>query len=202
MSLMAKSEGGGGGFTPVPEGTHIAVCTMVVDLGMQRSNFQGDEKIQQKVCIGWEIPNELVTINDEQVPAKISKTYTVSLHEKANLRKDLVAWRGRQFTDEELDGFDLKNILAKTCQINVTHWENNGKSGAQVSSVAGFPKGMEAPFAKSKPISYEIGDSPDVFNALPEWLQKKINERVREDEPEVSGDEGSLSEDLNDSVPF
>src|SRR3990167_3685661 len=35
----------------------------------------------------------------------ISKFYTLSLSEKANLRKDLEGWRGKSFTESELEGF-------------------------------------------------------------------------------------------------
>ena len=38
---------------------------------------------------------------------QLRKDYKNSLHEKAGLRKDLEAWRGRRFTDAELAGFDL-----------------------------------------------------------------------------------------------
>ena len=57
----------------------------------------------------------------EMKPRAISETYTNSLGEKANLRKMLENWRGRAFTQEEMDGFDLRNVLGKACMISVVH---------------------------------------------------------------------------------
>ena len=38
-------------------------------------------------------------------PFLVRRRYTASLHEKSALRKDLESWRGRAFTNVELDGF-------------------------------------------------------------------------------------------------
>ena len=59
----------------------------------------------------WELPGEEIEIEGEMKPRAISETYTNSLGEKANLRKMLENWRGRAFTQEEMDGFDLRNVL-------------------------------------------------------------------------------------------
>src|ERR1700743_3838249 len=97
MAIMATDSGGGGDFSPVPAGTHFAVCDQVVDLGKQRivSQMYG-ESIKHQVYIRWQIPAERVEWEFEgqkkEGPAVIGKTYTVSLGDKANLRKDLQAW--------------------------------------------------------------------------------------------------------------
>jgi len=41
----------------------------------------------------------------------ISKRYTMSLGEQSTLRKDLESWRGKKFTPEELQGFDLNACI-------------------------------------------------------------------------------------------
>ena len=72
----------------------------------------------------------------------ISKTYTASMHEKAALSKDLESWRGRAFTDEERDGFDLKKVLGQPCLLNVIHENKGGTVYANIASVSPVPKGM------------------------------------------------------------
>jgi hypothetical protein len=57
----------------------------------------------------------------------IAKQFTLSLNEKANLRADLASWRGRDFTPEEIRGFDLKNILGHWAMISVTASERDGR---------------------------------------------------------------------------
>ena len=80
--------------------------------------YGGKEKQQHKIRIAWELFGEdeegnqlTVDVDGRQMPMTISKSYTVSLHEKSSLRKDLAAWRGRDFTDEEAKAFDVSRLI-------------------------------------------------------------------------------------------
>ena len=99
MSLIASDSGNGTRFEIIPEDTYTAICCEVIDLGLQRNETY--DKAQPKVLIGWELPELQVEINGEPKPRIYTKQYTNSLNERATLRKDLVAWRGKQFTEEE-----------------------------------------------------------------------------------------------------
>lgn len=173
MSLIAKQENESG-FSPIPEGVHTAVCYGLIDLGTQYS--EKFDKKAQKVLIMWELPDETYKTEDgEEKPRMLSKEYTMSLHEKSGLRKDLQAWRGRTFTDEELAGFDLQNILGKGCQIQIIHKDNNGKTYANIASIMGLPKGMTT----KQPENFVVFDldNPNALqelNSLPQWVQDKI----------------------------
>jgi hypothetical protein len=175
MALIAK-DSGGGNFELTPAGNHIGVCYMVCDLGDQETTFNGETKTQRKVRISWELPGELMS---DGRPFSVSKNYTLSLSEKANLRKDLESWRGRAFTDEELAGFDLFNVLGKACMVNVIHESANNKTYAVVASVASLPKGMPAPKPINALVAFSLEDenARDIFVKLPDWLQQKINTR-------------------------
>ena len=111
MGLIAK-DSGGGNFTPVSPGMHLARCYRIVDMGTQTTEFAGQTKHLHKVMLQFEVHGEdedgkpLVTAKGE--PMSISKNFTLSLAEKATLRLDLQAWRGRPFTADELRGFELK----------------------------------------------------------------------------------------------
>jgi hypothetical protein len=65
----------------------------------------------------------------------VSNRYTASLDQKSNLRKLLKTWRGRDFTKEELDGFDMETIISAPCQIVVSHTEKEGSIYSNVESV-------------------------------------------------------------------
>ena len=124
-------------FTPAPEGLHQGVCIDVVDLGLVKT--QWGEKHQ--VEIRW----QLVDLTDDTtgLPVLVLKRYTLSLNEKAKLRHHLEAWRGRKFTAEELDGFDLEKLLGVNCQIQVVHdLADDGRVWANVSAVVPLGKGM------------------------------------------------------------
>lgn len=174
MGLMA-ADTGGGDFELTPAGNHVARCYAVVDLGMQTTVFSGEESTKRKVRISWELP--LAKMEDGR-PFSVSQNYTLSLSEKANLRRDLQSWRGRSFTEEELQGFDLFTVLSVPAMVNVVHNTKGDKTYANVGSVSPMPQGMECPPLVNDLLKFSLDEySPEVFGALPEWLQKKINTR-------------------------
>ena len=138
MAIVAKA---GANYKPAPAGTHAAVCCDVVDLGELKVEYQGKAKVQHKIKIVWQIDE----LRDDGAPHRVSKRYTLSLHEKAGLRKDLEGWRGRPFNEEELKGFDVEVLLAKTALLNVIHKESNGSTFANVTGIMRLPKGMAGP---------------------------------------------------------
>jgi len=81
----------------------------------------------------------------------VARVYTLSLHERAALRKDLESWRGRKFTEIELDGFDLERLIGVNAQVQVTQdLSDDGTTYANVSTVV--PPGKGAP--KLAPLDY------------------------------------------------
>jgi hypothetical protein len=126
----------------ISAGTYNGVCVDVVDEGMVKSNFDGKEKLQPKVSLHWQL--------DEQRPDKpeerftIRRRYTASLNKKSTLAKELVAWRGKPFTKEELEAFDLEKLIGVPALITVVHQlsKDGDETYANVASVASPPKGM------------------------------------------------------------
>jgi hypothetical protein len=138
MPIIAKASGN---FIPAPAGSHCATCCDVVDIGMVTVSFQGRTQQRHKIVICWQIDENM----DNGKPFLVRRRYTNSLHEKSSLRKDLESWRGRPFNDQELQGFDLENLLSVGCLINVIHETQNGSTYANVASIMRLPKGMTAP---------------------------------------------------------
>jgi hypothetical protein len=112
--------------------------------------------------------------NGEQVPMMISQQYTLSAGKKANLRKDLESWYGKEFNDDDLEkagGFDLKKLLGKAALLNLKH-SRDGKYANVVS--VNPPMAEVAPqhypslwFALGKP-------DPDVWAQLGKKTREKI----------------------------
>lgn len=163
-------------FPKLAEGTYLAVCNLLVDLGMQ-VNEKFNTK-SRKVQIGWETPDETFEFGDKQVPYTVSKEYTASLNESATLRQDLAAWRGRDFTPEELAAFDLRNIVGTSCLINVIHKESKtkpGKTYVTISSIMALPKGMPKGKLSDKPVVFDLDvNTLDDVELLPNWLGDKV----------------------------
>ncbi len=172
MSLTVNS-GSASTIAPIDEGTHLGVCNMIVDLGMQYNETYKNSS--RKVLIGWEIPGETIELDDGPHTRTISKRYTASLNESANLRQDLAAWRGRDFTAQELEAFDLRTILGKSCLINVIHKESAGKTYANIQNIMALPKGMEKGTLSSPAVVFDLDTDPlEAVEKLPKWIAEII----------------------------
>lgn len=110
-----------------PEGLYDAVCCDVIDLGTNPTSYGDKHQVQ----ILWELTT------DEGVTYHLSKRYTASLHEKAKLAQDIKAWRGGvELTADDLRaGFDLEQLIGKSCQLLVTHFEREGTAYASVDKI-------------------------------------------------------------------
>jgi len=173
MGRFAK-ESGGSDFTPAPVGSHVARCYKLTDLGTQTSDYQGKVTMKNQVLMTWELPLEMMAAGDDGVekPFSVSKFYTNSLHEQANLRHDLEAWRGRAFTEEELDGFDLMSVLGKPCMLSIVA---KPSGGTKVGSVSAIPKGFQVPPQFNLEESFWLEEySQAGFDAIPKGIQKII----------------------------
>jgi len=164
------SDPGGGDFEDPEPGTYAARCYRVIDLGTQHSEKY--DRDVNRVMVTWELVG---TEMEDGRPFSMARFYTNSLHEKAGLRNDLEAWRGREFTEQELSRFDLAQILDKPCLLNVIHKSKDGKARAQVAAVMALPKGQAIGQCANKIVSFFL-DEPDwgVFKTLSERLQKQI----------------------------
>jgi hypothetical protein len=180
MGLSFKTSGGGGGFKGVPAGSHIAVCDIVADLGIQPgSKIYPDPKHQ--VYIRFEIPAERVEFEKDgkkvEGPAVIGNAYTASMNEKATLRKSLESWRGKRFTDEEAESFDVSSVLGKACMLTVIEKQVGDKIYSNIASIGPLPKGMQAPGSELPLIFYAPGEE-EQFSSLPNWIQEKIKNQI------------------------
>jgi hypothetical protein len=202
---MKWQDTGGGDLEQPPVGTHVARCVKIIDIGTQKGEYQGKATSKRQCIIGWELPTELMTEGEYAgKPFVVSKFYTASLSEKANLRKDLANWRGRDFTEQELQGFDAKNILDKACLVALTP---NDKGRVRVTGVMALPKNTQVP-PRANGVTYFSLDEfdPAAFDALSDGYKKLIMaspEYKAVSDPSFSErqPEGNF-EDLDDDIPF
>jgi hypothetical protein len=141
-------------YESLPEGTYQAICLGVFDLGMQEKKWNGEIKHDHQVLILWEVDKRMTKGEYAGKRFLISKRYTMSLGEKANLRKDLTSWRGKKFTEDELKAFDLEKIIGVNCLLTII---KNDK----YTNVGVVSKLME----NQQPITKEL-------EVIPEWIGK------------------------------
>ena len=204
-AIIAKmNEGNEGRYPDVSVGVHEARCVKVIDLGTQRSDYQGEISWKRQCMLIWEVPSET---NSNGEPLTISKFYTISLHEKSNLGADLTAWRGRAFTETEKRGFDISKLAGVPCMLNVVA-KADGRP--KITGIMPLPKTSNIPdqFHESVVFSiddYQKGDRA-AFNLLADGIRAII---LRSSELADSQDEGDdhNGEDIPDfsndeDVPF
>ncbi len=193
MGFIATDTGGDSNFKRVPAGAYIGRCYSLIDLGTQKTDGQFGVKMNHKIKISWELFGDddqgnplTVDVDGVEMPMTISKNYTVSLHEKANLRKELAAWRGRDFTEEEAKAFDVSKLVGAYCMVNVTTSETNGKTYSNVAGLTPIPSALKnnKPAPVHKNIIFDL-DNPDMeifagfydklkeqIQLSPEWCEK------------------------------
>jgi hypothetical protein len=137
----------------------------------------------------------------------MSKTYNLSMNEKATFRKDLESWRGQKFTAEELGRWEIRRLLSVGCMLNVIHAEGqNGKTYANVAGIARLPKGMQAPATSEPHMFFSL--EPDefrmeIFQALSDKTKDEIRNSPEWRELAASVDEsGKPKFKEEDETPF
>jgi hypothetical protein len=164
----------------IPAGNYIARCYQMIQIGHVKEVILGEVKTLNKVRIGWELPTETKVFNPEkgEQPFVISEEYTLSMHEKSNLRKVLASWRGKDFSVEEAGSFDITKLLGVPCMLNIIH--RPGKSDPsrmyqKIGSVSPLAKGVVCPaqINQTTVLQYDNFDH-NLFASLPDFIKDKI----------------------------
>ncbi len=194
MGLHAEDPGDGGGgsntdFELIPAALHQAVCYGVVDFGthhIEGTSRQGQKYSTDKriVSLCFEFPHiraeferDGETVNQPRVR---SRSYRLSLHEKADLRRDLESWKGKPFPQPvggEKIKFDLKNLLGVNCQAQVMHSKgfNTDKMYANINTIMPKADGQNL-VAETEVCYFSFEDYPevDIPDNIPDWMVDEI----------------------------
>ena len=187
----------GGNFTPHSEGQHAVACVDVVNLGTKVETFPGAEprevdKAALVFASGERQDGGALTI--------ITVEMTLSMNEKANMRKFLESWRGKSYTAEQAEkGVPLHKLQGQVALVSVEHIITKaGRRFAKIKSVSPLPEAMSI--------------SPDRLEALlkeyerPEFFKERKEEYAlalakHRAEYAANGVEPEIEED-DDEVPF
>jgi len=173
---LTISESGGGNFETIPVGRYKASCYRIVDVGTHNETYEGETKKRHSVFLYWELDEKM----SDGKPFSIMKQYTLSLNEKSALYIHLCTWRNKKFTEDELKGFDLTNILGCTCELEV---EYTSGGNPKVTAVYHPEGGVQKIATANSQLAFDVDEYAadnkqmcDVFVELPEWVQNKIDE--------------------------
>jgi hypothetical protein len=183
-----------------PSGLVLGSLVRILDLGTQKVTWQGAVKMQRKVMFTFELHGDGYAMEDGK-PMVQSKRYTLSLNQQSGLRADLESWAGKGLTDEQLKGFNLKDLLGKWAYLNLTHTDRDGKTYCNIMGLnpvpsnvakAGFPP-IANPFVYLNLQEYDNA----IFESLSDGLKKVIMESAEWQNCNVTGN--SIEDD---PIPF
>lgn len=176
MSMIVKNEGN----NPIPQlepGVYTGIASALIDLGIQENQMFKNK--QRKIIIIWNIVGETVTVKDEELQRVMSKEYTMSLGDKSTLKKDLEAWRGKAFSTDELQGFDLRNILNTACQLQINEQEKNGRTYTNIAAIMAIPKGTKVDSIDETYIFDTYDEKTwNNYEKIPNWIKEKIKKAL------------------------
>lgn len=187
-----------------PEGTHIARLVRLLHIGTIPEEYMGEQKEMNKVDFSFELLEETHVFKDgeEAKPFVVSKEFTLSMGEKANLRKFIEGMTGKAMKQEEANEFDVESLLGKSCLIVIKHKTSKaGNAYTDISTASPLMKGQVAKEAFNTPklLTFTSWDQA-YFESLPEFIKEKV---VSSKEYQAQfGKYDSLDEIKPEDVPF
>lgn len=218
MALNAsKIKGGNGGSNQelIAVGNYPARVAQVLDLGLQaRRPYQGKEK--GPVNMLW-VTYELVTEFMKDADGKELEDKPRWISEQMNLfsldQENAISTKRISGIDAagELNG-DWGRVVGMACTVQVVH-SKDGKY-ANIGAVSPEMKGMSTPELANDARVFDM-DEPDleVFNELPEFLQKKmtgniefkgsvLEQAIAGGTTETAKENSTVEDDLDDDIPY
>jgi len=181
MAIIAKDNGGGQEFEPIPAGSYFGRCYSMIHIGTREESIGGKPPVKMnKVYIRFEIPSETVEIDGKPQPRIIGKELNLSMNKKATLRGFLDSWRGKAFSDKEAAEFDVTKLLGVAAMITLVHkTAASGNVYVNITGVAKPPKGTEIAdqITPNFEFNYDLfAKDQTILDQVPEFIQNKIKE--------------------------
>jgi hypothetical protein len=173
---------------PISAGSHHAVCYGVVDVGTHPSYIPEYEPSREVIFL-FELPNERGEFPSREnpdirtnQPRGITAKFKNYMSKTSKLRKMLVSWRGKEFTEDEIGKFDLSSVIGANAMLSIAHAEgkgkNVGKTFANVTGVMGLPKGMNKAQPENPRTYFSFQDQKPGSVIIPENLPKWIADLI------------------------
>lgn len=143
-------------FKPHEEGQFVGQCVDTIDLGEKVSDYPGKPSYLAPTCALVFRTGERNDETGEYID--IAREFTVSMGDKANLRKFLEQWRGKPYTAEQLEaGVPLDKLTGNHGLLTVAHrTSGKGRVYANITACVGIPKQMAG--SVTKYTDYERAD--------------------------------------------
>lgn len=201
MSLKQKATSGTGGTEKAPAGNHPAILVAIIEMGTQQQEYQGEQKWQERAYFVWELVTEKMSGTKDRNHV-IALDLTVSLNEKAKLRKFIEARTGQKIAEGA--EVDVTTELGQKCLLGVVL---NKKGYPVVDTVSAVPKGLPFPDPQHKPAVITLEDYRSGKATIPDWVPYLYGEPLADVIArckEIAGDPAAKREPLAtaDDIPY
>ena len=193
MSDEINAKGSDSTFKPHEPGQFPAICADVVDLGERVETFAGQPaKLTHKCALVF------ITRSESGESGEVSREFTVSMGEKANLRKFLEQWRGRKYDADQVEqGVPLHKLEGQVALLTISHnTSGQGKTYANITACVGIPRQMK----DSAPAINGYKRSEFWADRKKRYADEARKFRVEEAPDQEYSDDSSLPDD--DDLPF
>ena len=161
----------------VPAGNYFAAVVGIYDIGTQPSDKY---EPTHQVIFSFELHKKKGVCKDGEGRALLFNRYfslklgiNKQTKKPSALREAVEALIGRSLTAEEALGFDVTQLLDRTCRLTVAHSED----GASDMIKAFTPMDDDDPKIgiETDSMVYELDPSGEIPSSVPEWIQKTIH---------------------------
>ena len=165
----------------IPAGIHPFTICGVYCIGTIPG--KGGFEPKNTVLVAFELPDAdplEFKENDGTItrkPRMLSKRYNLSFNEKAKLRIDLESLRGRPFTADEVNSFDLAKVVGACGNLNVMHKTGQDKVFTDITGLFAKNKGQVIVGSLEQQVFsiFSLENAAELKGCnLPEWIQKLV----------------------------
>lgn len=177
----------------VEAGLYPAVCYGLIDIGTQENEYQGKVMYQRKAILKFELLDEF---DNDDKRIVLTQIYNMSLNEKSKFRQHLRNWRGKDFTEEELNCFEPKNVMGSNVILNVIV---NDRGRAVIDGTAKYKS--EA-VASGRDVEYFSFDDMQKGDVIPDFISEGILNLLQKSKEWDTISHETKHNEVEDDVPF
>jgi hypothetical protein len=154
-----------------PDGQFVGQCVDTIDMGEKLEEYPGSPAKVVHKCVLVFRTGEKNEDTGEYID--ISREFTVSMGDKANLRKFLEQWRGKPYDDAAIkQGVPLHKLTGNHGLLTVAHNSpGGGKVYANIAACVGVPKQMQGVL-----VSYDDYERADFWAKRREQYAEAVRE--------------------------